>query len=86
MSDPVALAIVTVVGSFFTAIVGLANTYIINRNHRETNSNFETTNKTLQAVQKQTNGLTDDLVKSTAKESFARGVKSETDKPTHETA
>ena len=70
-SDPVSIALIGMIGTFLTALLGLFTAYL----GRQNSKSIESQNGTISALEKNTNSIKDALVKVTGEREFARGLK-----------
>ena len=81
-SDPVAIALIGMIGTFLTAVLGLVTAYISRQNAK----NIFSQKGTIESLEKNTNSMTDALVKVTGESEFAKGLKLGSDAATGDPA
>lgn len=77
-SDPIAVALIGMVGTFMTALMGVVTAYLTMKNARRleaTKVSVDSQKSTIAALEKNTNSIKDALVKVTAESEFAKGLK-----------
>ena len=77
-SDPVAMALIAMIGSFLTALLGLATAYISRQNSKgiaDVQKSSDAQHGTLKALEVNTNSITTALAKATGEREFAKGLK-----------
>lgn len=84
MSDAVILAWIALAGTTINSLISLANNYVVRRSAKAIEQNTRITELTHNAVaetkgeievlKKQTNSMTDSLVKTTGEAEYAKGV------------
>ena len=81
-SDPVAMALIAMIGSFLTALLGMVTAYISRQNSKgivATQASVEAQHGTIKALEVNTNSVTTALAKATGEREFAKGLKLGTD-------
>jgi hypothetical protein len=71
LSDPVAIALIGMLGTFLTALLSLVTAYL----GRQNSKSITAQKGTIEALEKNTNSIKDALVKATGESEFARGLK-----------
>jgi hypothetical protein len=88
-SDPVSIALIGMIGTFLTALLGLFTAYLGRQNSKSivaTQASVEAQHGTISALEKNTNSIKDALVKVTGEREFARGLKLGSDAATGDPA
>ena len=77
-SDPVAIALIGMFGTFLTAVLGVVTAYLTRQNAKglaATQASVESQKGTISVLEKNTNSIKDALVKVTGESEFAKGLK-----------
>lgn len=78
MSDPVMISLITMIGSVIGAGIALLNTVLARKTTQhveEVKTNVAVTQQQVNQLEKNTNGMKDELIKKTAENAYAKGQK-----------